>query len=91
MQKAILYLLITIIFYEDYSSILPMIANSQYLFFMLKGTKKSMLIGGIISSSLWLIYGIFVSSYASILTESILVVSNLIQLIRVSKKKNKCK
>ena len=80
-----IYLLITIIFYENYSSILPMIANSQYLISMLRGTKKSMLIGGLISSSLWFTYGVFVSSYASMLTESILLISNSIQLIKLNK------
>ena len=63
-----------------------MIANSQYLFRMLKGTKKSILTGGIISSIMWLTYAIFVSCYASMITESILLVSNTIQLIKLQNK-----
>ena len=53
---------------------------------MVKNTKKSMLIGGIISPVLWIGYGAFVGSYASMITESILLVSNTIQLVKLSKK-----
>lgn len=81
-----LYILITIIFYENFYSIFPMIANSSYLITMIKGSRKSLIIGGIISSGLWLFYAIFVHSYASMITESILLVSNTIQLIKLIKK-----
>ena len=81
-----LYLLVTIIFYEGLSSLFPIVANSAYLIAMIKNTKKSMLIGGIISPSLWALYGAFVGSYASAITETILLVSNIIQLVKLSKK-----
>ena len=80
-----LYLLVTIIFYEGIHSLFPIIANSAYLITMVMGTKKSLLIGGIISPILWASYGIFVGSYASTITESILLISNTIQLIKLSK------
>lgn len=79
-----MYLLVTIIFYENFYSLFPMIANSQYLIAMIKGTKKSILIGALISSIMWLSYGIFVHSYASIITESMLLISNIIQLIKLT-------
>ena len=82
----LMYLLITLVFYENFHSLFPMIANSQYLFALVKGTKKSILIGGIISPILWLSYGAFVGSYASMITESILLISNTIQLVKLSKK-----
>ena len=53
---------------------------------MVKNTKKAMLIGGIISPTLWALYGAFVGSYASAITETILLVSNIIQLVKLSKK-----
>lgn len=81
-----LYLLVTIIFYEGLYSLFPIIANSTYLIAMVKNTKKSMLIGGIISPILWIGYGVFVGSYASVITESILLVSNTVQLVKLSKK-----
>ena len=81
-----LYLLVTIIFYENIYSLFPLIANSIYLITMVKGSKKSLLIGGIISPIMWGSYAIFVKSYASMITEFILLVSNTIQLVKLSKK-----
>ena len=81
-----LYLLVTIIFYEGIYSLFPMIANSIYLITLIYKKKKTLLIGAIISSSLWILYSVFVSSYVSILTESILIISNTIQLIKTNKK-----
>ena len=80
----ILYLIITIIFYENIYSLAPMLATTCYLVFMPSGKKKYLLIGEIISASLWLLYSVFVLSYSGIITEFILIVSNSIQL-----KKNK--
>lgn len=83
----LLYLRITLIFYEGIHSLFPLVANSAYLITMVIGTKKSLLIGGIISPILWASYGLFVGSYASTITETILLVSNIIQLIKLSKSK----
>ena len=81
------YIAITVIFYENFYSIFPMVANSTYLLMMLRGDRKSLIIGGIVSASLWLSYGIFVKSYASVITESILLISNLRHLIKLQKRK----
>lgn len=81
-----LYILVTVIFYENIYSIFPMIGNSIYLTSITFKKKKSLLIGAIISSVLWVIYSIFVSSYVSVVTESILIVSNTIQLIKLSRR-----
>ena len=83
----LLYLIITIIFYEDFYSIFPMIANSSYLISMINGSRKSLLIGGILNSSFWLLYSIFVSSYAGMVTESIIIISNSIHLINIKNSK----
>lgn len=80
-----LYLIVTIIFYEGIYSLLPMIANSIYLIAMSYKKKKSILIGAIINSILWIIYSLFINSYVVILTESILIISNLVQLNREQK------
>lgn len=83
----LLYLIVTIIFYEDFYSIFPMIANSSYLISMIKGSRKSLLIGGILNSSFWLLYSVFVSSYAGMVTESIIIISNSIHLIKIKNSK----
>ena len=75
-----LYLVITILFYEGLYSILPFIANSIYVLHMIKGDKKSLLIGSTLSSLLWFLYGVFILSYSEMITETILCISSLIQL-----------
>lgn len=82
----LLYLIVTLIFYEGIYDLFPLVANSAYLITMVIGTKKSLLIGGIISPILWASYGLFVESYASVVTETILLISNTIQLIKLTKK-----
>lgn len=81
-----LYLLVTIIFYEGIYSLFPIIANSAYLILMIKNTRESLLIGGIISPILWCLYAAFVGSYASMITEFILLVSNTIQIVKLMRR-----
>lgn len=81
-----IYSLITLLFYEGIYSLLPMMANLSYLIGMTYKNKKVLLKGALVSSSCWIIYAIFVSSYVSIVTESILLISNTIQLIRMINK-----
>lgn len=82
------YFGITLVFYENFYSIFPMIANSTYLLIMLKGSRKALIVGGIVSSTFWLLYAIFELSYAGMLTESIVIISNTIQLIRLKNEKS---
>ena len=83
----LMYLLVVIVFYENISSLLPFVANSQYLLAMLKNDRKTLLISAIIGSAMWGSYAIFVGSYASMITESILLISNIVQLVKLIKKK----
>lgn len=81
-----LYLIVTLIFYEGLYSLLPMLANVTYLLAISFKNKKILLKGALISSSCWLLYAIFVNSYVCMITESILLISNGIQLIKINKK-----
>lgn len=76
----IIYLIITIIFYESLYSIFPMCANICYLIFISKKDKKNILIGAILNSLFWMLYSTFVYSIVGIVTESILIIFNTIQL-----------
>lgn len=76
----ILYLIITIIFYESLYSIFPMCANICYLIFISKKDKKNILIGAILNSLFWMLYSAFVYSIVGIVTESILIIFNTVQL-----------
>lgn len=76
----IIYLIITIIFYESLYSIFPMCANICYLIFISKKDKKNILIGAILNSLFWMLYSAFVYSIVGIVTESILIIFNTVQL-----------
>lgn len=84
-----LYITVTVIFYEKFYSLLPMMGNSSYLISMKNGSRKALLIGGIVNSLMWLMYSMFVGSYACICTESIIIISNtqLLKLIDLRAKK----
>lgn len=84
-----IYSLIGIVFYEGIYSLLPMVANLCYLIGMTYKNKKALLKGALFSESCWVLYAIFVGSYVSIVTESILLISNTIQLIRIIKNNEK--
>ena len=81
----LIYLIITVIFYENIYSILPMFANSIYVFSILKDNKLSLLKGQFVGSLLWLIYGVFVLSYSEMITETILCISSIIQIKKLNK------
>ena len=83
----LLYILITIVFYEGLYSLFPMIANSIYLIMLTTKNKKKILMAALISSVLWILYSIFVSSYVTVATEIIMILSNTIQLIKIKNKK----
>ena len=84
----ILYLIVTLVFYENIYSLLPMIANSVYLIAITFNTRKHLLIGELISATLWFIYSLFVLSYSGMITELILMISNEVQLITLNRKKD---
>ena len=50
---------------------------------MIRNDRKALLIGGIINSVFWLVYAVIVLSYVGIITESILILSNIFQLTRI--------
>ena len=80
-----IYLIVTMIFYEGIYSLLPMCANCVYILFMIKDNKKKLLVGELISCIIWLVYGIFVLSYAGIITEVIAAISAIVQLKKLKK------
>ena len=84
-----LYLMITFLFYEGIYSILPLLANVIYLIFIAYKDKRIILIGANLSSICWILYAVVVCSYVGAITESILLISNIINLIKISKDRKK--
>lgn len=78
-----LYLGITFTFYDGMHSIIPLFGSGVYAVGMFFKTKKSILIGSLCSSILWILYDIFILSYIGIITETALFISNTIILTRL--------
>lgn len=83
-----IYAIIAYLFYEGLYSLMPMAANSIYLIYLVKDDKKKLLEGQVICSLIWALYGVFVLSYSEIITQTILVLSTLIQLRKMRKVKD---
>ena len=80
---AILYIIVAYLFYEGFHSLFPMFANCIFLVFLLKDDKFKLLVGEMICALIWLTYGIFINSYATIITEIIAFISSVIQLRKI--------
>lgn len=64
------------------ASIIPLMSNWQKNIVVIK-------IGGIVGSLCWLIYALFVSSYSTIITEIVFIISTVVALFINNKKKLK--
>ena len=84
---ATLYLIVTVLFYENLYSILPMIANSIYIVAILKDSKLSLLKAQLIGSVLWFTYGFAVSSYVEMFAQVVLAISSIIQIKKINNSK----
>lgn len=62
--------------YSRFVDILPIIASLLDGYILTK-EKKTLLIGSVIYYMIWIIYNIYVSSYSGVITDFILVISNL--------------
>ena len=80
-----IYMIVTYIFYENILSLLPMFGDFVSLTVIVQNKKKNVIMGGIISSTIWLIYNFFVHSYSGVITEAILIVSNIYVMYRNKK------
>lgn len=81
-----LYLMIGIITYDSLTSILPTIASLFYTHIIWKGNPKQIRIAAVFVSILWIVYSYSVMAYMAVITESILLCSNVIAIIRLDLK-----
>lgn len=75
------YIVVGFFTYTKFCSILPVIGMIIYTFTLIY-KPKFIKEGSMLSASFWLVYNIFVYSYAGIITETILLISNFILLLR---------
>lgn len=84
-----LYMLIGIVTYNGLFSLLPTIAALFYTVVVWKGNPKQIRIAAIIVSILWIIYSYSVMAYMAMVTEGILLCSNMFAIIYLDKKQSK--
>lgn len=84
----LLYIPIGIYSYDGIYSLFPIIASVVPLMSNWQKNISLIKIGGIIGSLCWLTYGIFVSSYATLITEIIFIISTIISIF-FNRKDNK--
>ncbi len=83
----ILYLIIGITCFTDIFSTLPVIATILYSFFVYIKNPKYLRLSSLFTSFIWLIYNIYLISYGGVLTQIILIISNISAMIKLDKKK----
>ena len=83
-----IYILIAVVSFDGIMSVLPSLA-SLIDGFSLTGNKSLILFGSLISYAVWFIYDLFCHSYAGMLTNLILIGSNLLVLITSFKDRKK--
>ncbi len=74
--SAIVFIIISFFTFETYANLLPIIAGLIDGYTLTK-KKNVVVLGAVISYSIWVIYCFCIGSYAGALTDGILVVSNL--------------
>jgi len=82
------YIIYSVISFTGIVDLLP-ICSSLLDGYSLTKKRKIVVIGAIISYTLWVIYDIFVYSYSGAVTDGLVAVSNMLILIRESKFYNK--
>jgi len=84
----ILYFILGIITYKDLGSILPMCASIYYTIIVNTNNPKYLRKGMIINCLIWLLYNIYIISYAGITTQIVMIISTIISIKKLDKNKN---
>ena len=83
----LIYLIIGFMTYTTLGSILPIIATIFYTIIVNKNNPSYLRWGMLITSIIWLLYNIYIISYSGIITQVIILFSNVIAIIKLDKKK----
>ena len=83
----LIYLIIGFMTYTTLGSILPIIATIFYTIIVNKNNPSYLRWGMLITSIIWLLYNIYIISYSGIITQVIILFSNVLAIIKLDKKK----
>lgn len=83
-----IYILIAVFSFNGFMSLLPT-AASMVDGFSLANNKTIVVVGGIVSYTIWVIYDLYIGSFAGAIAGSVLVISNILVLITSHMKRRK--
>lgn len=78
----LIYLICGIVTYKNIYDVLPMIASVLSVIFTWQPSTKILRSGQISICTLWIIYDVFVMAYIGILTESLIIISTIVSLLK---------
>lgn len=87
----LLYMIIGVVTYDGILSILPTIAALFYTIVVWKGNPKQIRFAAIFVSIVWICYSYSVMAYMAMITEGILLCSNIIAIIKLDRKNSSYK
>ena len=85
----LLYIIIGVLTYENYSSIFPVISSVIYAIVLWQDNPKYIRIGTAIMLFMWCVYNLLVHAYVGALSEGIMFMSSLFAIIKIDILKNK--
>lgn len=83
----LIYLIIGIITYKNFYTLLPVLATIGYTFIINYNNPKYLRLGMLLTSSTWLIYNIYINSYSGIIIQVFMLVSGIASILTLDKKK----
>ena len=81
----IIYVIIGIFTYSSIFTIFPVLATIIYTLIINYNNPKYLRYGMFLTSLTWLIYNIYIFSYSGIITQVIMIISNIIAIIKLDK------
>lgn len=81
------YILIGIITFNTFFSLLPVIATIVYTIIINYNNPKYLRYGMFLTSITWLIYNIYINSYSGIFIQIVMIITNIVAIIKLDKKK----
>ncbi len=82
----LIYLAIGFLTYTTFGTLLPIIATIFYTIIVNKNNPSYLRWGMFITSVIWFLYNIYIISYGGIITQVVILVSNIIAIIKLDKK-----
>ena len=82
----IIYVAVGIFFWQGYLSLLPILASLMYTIVIYQKRENDIRKGSLLVSLIWIIYNLSVNAHVALVTESILLISNVLAILNYRKR-----